>query len=47
MMKHFFPLVTVAMIYFEHWFQIFGSPDNGLKGQDFNSRYLQFMRFNL
>ena len=46
-MKHFILLVTVAMIYFEHWFQIFVSPNNGLREQDFNSRYLQFMILNL
>lgn len=46
-MKHFILFVIVAMIYFKHWFQIFGSPKNGLREQNFNSRYLQFMTFNL
>ena len=31
---------------YEHWFQTFGSPNNGLREQDLNSKYLQFMRFN-
>ena len=32
---------------YEHWFETFGSPNNGLREQDLNSKYLQFMRFNL
>ena len=47
LMKYLFLLVTVAMVYLEHLFQTFGSPNNGLREQDFNLRYIQLMRFNL
>ena len=47
LMKYFLLLVIEAMIYFEHWFENFGSPNKGLREQDVNPRYLLFVRFNL
>ena len=47
LMKHLFLLVTVAMVYLQHLFQTFGSPNNGLRKQKFNLRYIKLMRFNL
>ena len=32
---------------YEHCFQNFGSPNNALREHHLNSKYLQFMRFNL